>query len=100
MDDMDAALARALQEEEFAIARQHPGQDERASLFGQLEGCMAKVIKVQETTTGKHTIQLLMLFKSDQSPKASRSLLLAVNPALHLRDTSHLTPLTITLTLV
>lgn len=46
MGDMDAALARALQEEEFAIARRHPGQDERASLFGQLEGCMAKVIKV------------------------------------------------------
>ena len=46
MGDMDADLARALQEEEFAIARRHPGQDERASLFGQLEGCMAKVIKV------------------------------------------------------
>ena len=45
---MDAALARALQEEEFAIANPHvKGGDAKVSLFDQLEGCLDKVLKVQ-----------------------------------------------------
>ena len=45
---MDAALARSLQEEEFAIAKQSQVTgDAKVSLFGQLEGCLDKVIKVR-----------------------------------------------------
>ena len=48
MEDLDAALARALQEEEFAQARVHAGADERAALFSQLQGCMDKVVKCED----------------------------------------------------
>lgn len=45
-EDMDAALARALQEEEFAAARAAPQQHAHGDLIAQLNSCMDKVIKV------------------------------------------------------
>ena len=47
MEDLDAALAKALQEEEYALASRHQGEDARAALFSQLQGCMDKVVKVR-----------------------------------------------------
>ena len=47
MEDLDAALALSLQEEEYALARQQQGRDGRASLFRQLQDCMDKVVKVR-----------------------------------------------------
>ena len=48
MEDLDAELARALQEEEYAQARQHASADQRASIFSQLQGCMDKVVKCED----------------------------------------------------
>ncbi|GAX78680.1 hypothetical protein CEUSTIGMA_g6118.t1 [Chlamydomonas eustigma] len=44
MEDADAALARALQEEEFAVRR----DQQKGSLLGQLQDCMDKVIKCED----------------------------------------------------
>lgn len=46
-EDMDAALARALQEEEFAAARAAPQQHAHGDLIAQLNSSMDKVIKVR-----------------------------------------------------
>ena len=92
MEDMDAALARALQEEEFAQARKHAGADQRASIFSQLQGCMDKVVKCEDELLHAMALSVMPLDDLNAEARAGEGEQSRVPAFIHM-VTSHRTRL-------